>query len=119
MSESTTPPTQKEIDDYEYKVAELRIDRENRDVIGIVFSEVDNLDGFCVWVPVSELRRMVKEGVLKEWAEDRVAERKNRLKQDKQKEKEVETAKSNIKDIESLIKALRFKGVRSGGRGAT
>ena len=119
MSESTTPPTQKEIDDYEYKVDELRIDRENRDVIGIVFSEVDNLDGFCVWVPVSELRRMIKEGVLREWAEDRVAERKNLLKQDKQKEKEVETVRSNIKDIESLIKALRFKGVRSGGRGAT
>ena len=119
MSESTTTPTQKDIDDYEYKVAELRIDRENKDVIGIVFSEVDNLDGFCVWVPVSELRRMIKEGVLREWAEDRVAERKNQLKQDKQKEKEVETVKSNIKDIESLIKALRFKGVRSGGRGAT
>jgi hypothetical protein len=64
-TETTEPSapalTQKDPEDYEYKI---RIDRIENDQVCILCEEVDGNDGFAVWLPVEEVEKLSPEELI-------------------------------------------------------
>ncbi len=95
----------KSIDEYEYKV---RIDRVENNEVCIVCEEVDGNDGFGIWIPIEQFKKMKKKE-LEDLIKQEIKRRKEFLKNIEREKKKQEEEQKKIKKYEEKLKNLKLR----------